>query len=189
MPADEIVGLSNIRAGSARLPGGFGGDEFVTNYHLPSYSHFAKRSYPWKLDIDYRKEPEKYRVGNDVQGVLICEPYKSELMPHWRFKTPQRAENSSTVLYQMFEDYLKADEFVGADLARKFLQMGYTRARRYAHYKSGIKHDKNREFALNEGTGDPLKAESAAIFYRKWQQAEAHPHYAARKKAWCETYG
>ena len=68
----------------------------------------------------------------------------------------------------MFEDYLKADEFVGADLARKFLQMGYTRARRYAHYKSGIKYDKNREFALNEGTGDPLKVESAAIFYRKW---------------------
>lgn len=162
--------------------------KFVTNYHLRSYN-FVKRGYPWKPDIDYRKEPEKYRVGKGAQGMLICEPYKNELMPYWRFKTPEMAENSSAILYKMFEDFLKAEEFVGADLARKFLQMGYTRAQRYT-YKGGIEYGKNKGFALNEkGTGDPLKAEGAAVFYQKWKQAEAHPQYAARKKAWCETYG
>lgn len=161
----------------------------MTNYHLRSYN-LVKRGYPWRPDIDYRKEPQKYRVGKGAQGVLICEPYKSELMPHWHFKTPQRAEKSSTILYKMFEEYLKTGEFVGADLARKFLQMGYTRVRRYAHDKSGIMDDKNQDSALNgKGPGDLLNAKSAAIFYQKWQEAEAHPHYAALKKAWCETYG
>ena len=156
----------------------------------PSYLNFDKHSYPWKPGIDYRQEPEKYRVGKGEQGVLICEPYKSELTPHWRFKTPELASRSSAVLYQMFEAYLKAGDFVGADMARKFLQMGYTRARRYANFKGGIKYDKNNAYALNErGTGDPAKAESAAIFHQKWKQAEAHPEYATRKKAWREQYG
>jgi hypothetical protein len=124
----------------------------------PSYLNFDKHGYPWKPGIDYRQEPEKYRVGRGEQGVLTCEPYKSELTPHWRFKTPELASQSSTVLYQMFEAYLKAGDFVGADMARKFLQMGYTRARRYANYRGGIKYDKNNGYALNE-RGTPAKAE------------------------------
>lgn len=162
----------------------------MTSQPKPSYLKFDKESYPWKPDIDYRKEPEKYRVGKGEQGLLICEPYKGELIPHWRFKTPEMAEVSSTILYKKFESFLEAGDFVGADLARKFLQMGYTRARRYANYQGGIKYDKNRDYALNDrGTGDPEKAHSAAIFYQKWKQAEAHPHYAARKKAWREQCG
>ena len=162
----------------------------MTNCHKPSYLSFVKRSYPWKPDIDYRKEPEKYQVGKSEQGVLICEPYKSELTPYWHFKTPEMASDSSTILYKMFEDYLEAEDFVGADLARKFLQMGYTRARRYANFKNGIRYDKNKGYDLNEkGTRNPAKAESAAIFYQKWKQAEAHPQYASRKKVWRETYG
>jgi hypothetical protein len=37
----------------------------------------------------------------------------------------------------MLRAYLKADDFGGADMARKILQMGYARARRYANYKGG----------------------------------------------------
>ncbi len=162
----------------------------MTKRQNRTYLNFDKQSYPWKPDVDYREKPEKYCVGKGEQGVLICEPYKSELTPHWRFKTPEIARNSSAVLYRMFEDYLRAGDFVGADMARKFLQMGYTRARRYANYKAGIKYNKNNDYALNEkGTGELAKAESAAIFHEKWNQAEAHPEYVTRKKAWREQYG
>ena len=41
----------------------------------------------------------------------------------------------------MFEAYLRAGEFVGADMARNFLQMLYTRARRHTHYKGGRNYD------------------------------------------------
>ena len=156
----------------------------------PSYVDFDKDAYPWKPDIDYRAHPEQYRVGKGEQGVLICEPYKSELVAHWRFKTPDIAHESSQILFYMFETYLHGGEFVGADMARKFLQMGYTRARRYTNYKGGRKYDKEHDYALNEkGTGDPLKAESARIFYEQWQRAEANVAYAARKKEWKERYG
>ena len=156
----------------------------------PSYLNFDKASYAWKPDIDYRKHPEDYRVGKGEQGVLICEPYKSELMPHWRFKTPAIAKQSSGKLFRMFRAYLKDDDFVGADMARKFLQMGYTRARRYANYKGGKKYDKDNNHApLERDTGDPEKAESAAIFYEIWKNAEADKKYAALKLDWKERLG
>jgi hypothetical protein len=58
----------------------------------PSYLAFDKAAYPWKPDINYRVRPTRYRVGKGEQGVLICEPYKSELAPHWRIKTPSIAK-------------------------------------------------------------------------------------------------
>ena len=156
----------------------------------PSYLGFDKKSYAWKAGVDYRRHPEKYRVGKGEQGVLICEPYKSELTPHWRFKTPAIARASSKTIYKMFLAYLREDDFVGADMARKFLQMGYTRARRYANYKAGRKYDKDKDYKpLARGTGDPQKAESAAIFYESWQKAEAKPKYKKLKEDWKNRLG
>ena len=64
----------------------------MTKTRKPSYLNFDKENYPWKPDIDYRAHPELYRVGRGEQGVLICEPYKSELTKHWRFRTPDIAK-------------------------------------------------------------------------------------------------
>ena len=155
----------------------------------PSYLDFDKSKYAWRPDVDYRANPELYRVGKGEQGVLICEPYKGELVPLWRFKTPEIAKESSRAIYEKFLAYLRQGDFVGADMARKFLQMGFTRARRYANYKGGRKYDPKDKHQLEKGTGDPVKAESASIFYEAWQKAEAKPAYANRKKAWKETYG
>lgn len=156
----------------------------------PSYLDFDKAAYAWQPGVDYCRHPEAYRVGKGEQGVLIVEPYKSQMTPHWRFKTPELARESAERLYAMFEAYLMADDFVGADMARKFLQMGYTRSRRYANYKGGRKYDADNGHApLERGTGDPQKAESARIFHQAWRRAEADPVYARRKAEWKATYG
>ncbi len=156
----------------------------------PSYLDFDAKSYGWKPDIDYRAHPEKYQVGRGEQGVLIVEPYKTELVPLWRFKTPTMAKQSSQAIFQKFLDYLKADDFVGADMARKFLQMGYTRARRYANYKGGKKYDAEHDHAeLTRGTGDPTKAESAQIFFDQWRAAEANDSYREMKADWKKRFG
>ena len=152
-------------------------------------------------ELDLRARPDLYRVGVGEQGVLLVQPYKSELLPHWRFATPDVALESSETLYQMFLDYLAADDFVGADMARKFLQMGFTRARRYANHKGGKKYagpvpaDKKGQSGahgrpeLPRTPEDPVKAESARIFKAKWDQAEANEQYAALKKAHKAQYG
>ena len=57
----------------------------------PTYvESFDHKNYRWKSDIDYRENPHLYHIGRGQQGVLTCEPYKSELHPLWRFKTPHR---------------------------------------------------------------------------------------------------
>lgn len=162
----------------------------MANDGEPSYLNFDKKNYIWKSDIDYKKHPEQYRVGKGEQGVLICEPYKSEIGKHWRFKTEEIAKKSSQKIMNLFEDYLEREDFVGADMARKYLQMGFTRARRYANYKGGKKYDKGNNYKQHEkGTGEPEKSISADIFYMKWREAENNEKYAAMKKAWKKKYG
>lgn len=146
--------------------------------------------------IDFRLSPELYRVGKGEQGVLLVEPYKSEILPHWRFKTPEIARQSSEKIYEMFLNYLEQDDFVGADMARKFLQMGYTRARRYANHKSGKKYQKNPQKESSQEAEkearkdilpydvDPIKAESAAIFKEKWTLAKTNEKYLQLLAKW-----
>jgi hypothetical protein len=156
----------------------------------PSYLNFNHDKYAWKPDINYREHPEFYKVGKGEQGVLTCEPYKSEIGQYWRFKDVEIAEESSEKIYTLFSEYLSHGDFVGADMARKYLQMGFTRARRYANYKGGKKYDKENNYKqLERGTGAAEKAAAAAIFYDKWQAAEAIPQYALLKKQWKEKYG
>ncbi len=135
-------------------------------------------------DIDFRKSPEKYKIGRGEQGVLLAEPYKSELLPHWKFATPDKAKASADKILDLFYEYKDKNDFVGMDMARKFLQMGYTRSRRYANHKGGKKYDgpvpddkKGQSGAhgrkeLPRSNEDPLKAESAKIFYERYITAK-----------------
>jgi hypothetical protein len=128
--------------------------------------------------IDFRQHPELYRIGRGEQGVLLVEPYKSEILPYWKFKTPEIAQQSAEKIYELFLDYKAQGDFIGMDMARKFLQMGYTRSRRYANHKSGRKYAKGTKTVLPQEE-DPIKAESAKIFYQKWQVAKTDPEYLA----------
>ena len=75
-------------------------------------------------------------------------------------------------------------------MARKYLQMGFTRARHYANYKGGRKYDKDNDYALLEkGTGKQRKAEADAVFYAKWKQVESNEQYAQMKKEWKSKLG
>jgi uncharacterized protein DUF4385 len=139
--------------------------------------------------IDFRRHPELYRVGRGEQGVLIAEPYKSELLPLWRFKSEAVARESAAALWRAFVAYRRARDFVGMDMARKFLQMGFTRARRYANHRSG------RKYAAARGTAprsvlpvaaDEEKARAASVFYEHWQRAERDRVYAAWRRRMAE---
>lgn len=137
--------------------------------------------------IDFRKQPELYRVGRGEQGVLLVEPYKSEILPHWRFKTPDIAKKSAEEIMELFEEYRKKDDFVGMDMARKFIQMGYTRARRYANYKGGRKY--NEDGSVKERDINEEKAESAAIFKEYWDKLREDEDYLKRKKKHQKEFG
>ena len=151
-----------------------------------------KRSAPpfdYSLDfteIDFREHPELYRIGKGEQGVLLVEPYKSEILPNWRFRTPEIARESADRIYAQFEQYRESGDFVGMDMARKFLQMGFTRARRYANHKSGRKWSPDRSEVLPQEV-DPVKAESARIFYDVYVRAREDPVYQDMRRRHLEV--
>ena len=138
-------------------------------------------------NTDFRQTPSLYRIGRGEQGVLLVEPYKSEILPHWRFKTPEMARRSASRIYRLFLDYKADEDFVGMDMARKFLQMGYTRSRRYANHRSGRKYAAgSRELLPREE--DPEKATSAQFFHTKWQKARTDKTYLELMRRHRENY-
>lgn len=152
------------------------------------------RSFDYELDFtttDFRKHPELYRVGRGEQGVLLVEPYKSEILPHWRFRTPQIAQESAETIWNLFVQYRDVEDFVGMDMARKFLQMGFTRSRRYANHRSGRKYDQETGKTLPQDAGSETseKAESARIFKRYLDRTAADPIYKGALAAHRAEYG
>ena len=138
-------------------------------------------------NLDLRKNPDLYRVGKGEQGVLMVEPYRTEIVQHWRFRTPEIAKESSAKIYEIFLEYKRQKDFVGMDMARKFLQMGITRARRYANHKSGRKYKKGTKEILPIEE-DLEKAESAKIFSVKYYLAKNDEVYQALVKEHKEKY-
>jgi hypothetical protein len=66
-------------------------------------------------------------------------------------------------------------------MARKFLQMGWTRSHRYANHRSGRKYHPTTGMVLPREP-DPSKAESAAIFYARYVQAREDRRYIALRE-------
>lgn len=125
--------------------------------------------------VDLREHPEAYRIGRGEQGVFHAEPYKGELLPLWGFRDEEVAREAAAAIWSKFLEYRSEGDFVGMDVARTYLQIGYTRARRYAKYKGGKKSQPlERE--------DPVKARSAEIFYEKWRAAAEDAEYLRLKE-------
>ena len=187
-----VIGQKNCFARAAVIIGGKERGEVGFNYDLDFKT------------IDFRARPDLYRVGVGEQGVLLVEPYKSEILPHWRFRTPEIARESAQKIYELFQTYREAGDFVGMDMARKFLQMGYTRARRYANHPSGRKYQSNPQaegdperrkaaraavLPQAEDWADSEKAQSAAIFYAVYEKAKDDPRYVALREEHLKKYG
>jgi hypothetical protein len=137
------------------------------------------REFDYSLDyenLNLRRRPDLYRIGRGEQGVLLVQPYKSEILPHWRFRTEKEARASARAIYALYERYKANVDFVGMDMARKFLQMGFTRARRYANHRSGRKYakDSRRQLPLEQ---DATKAAAAEVFRRQWERVRQDPEY------------
>ena len=51
------------------------------------------------------------------------------------------AQKSSEDLWEKFFEFYEAGDFVGMDMERKFIQIGMTRAKRYANHRGGRKYE------------------------------------------------
>lgn len=132
--------------------------------------------------IDYRRHPEAYRIGHGERGVFHVHPYKEELLPLWAIRNEEDAIEAIEALEARFRDYRQQDDFVGMDMTRKYLQMGYTRSRRYARYPGGRKRDKNGE-AITPRNADAEKARIAERYQKALDAVREDTGYCRAKKA------
>ena len=144
-------------------------------------------------DLDYKKlnftneETRKlYRIGRGEQGVLLVRPYTNLICAHWRFKTPNEAVASSNKIYAMYLDYKDEKDFIGMDMCRKFLEMGFTRARRYANHNSGRKYKKGTKEVLPQEPDHATSkyAQSAGIFKKVRDVVAKSETYVSMRKQW-----
>ena len=140
------------------------------------------------LDFTNEETRELYRIGRGEQGVLLVRPYTDDICAHWRFKTPKIALESAHTIFDMYLDYLEEKDFIGMDMCRKFLEMGFTRARRYANHKDGKKYDAEGNVKPQELDAlTSLKARSARIFKEVRDRVTSDPIYQRMRKLWREN--
>ena len=137
------------------------------------------------LDFTDAETRKLYRIGRGEQGVLLVRPYTNDICAHWRFVDEDTARTSSSKIYEMYCEYKRKKDFIGMDMARKFLEMGFTRARRYANHSSGKKYDSSRKVYPQEPDWKTSeKALSANVFKRVRDEVAYDPIYKMMRKEW-----
>ena len=144
--------------------------------------------FDYKLDyknILFRPNDRRYKIGRGEQGVLLVRPYTDVICKHWRFKTLKEARISSQKIFDMYLDYRIQKDFVGMDMCRKFLEMGFTRARRYANHKDGKKYGKDGKILPQEKDwATSEKAKSARRFKDFRDLVTQDEFYISMRKEW-----
>ena len=148
------------------------------------------------LDFTDAETRQLYRIGRGEQGVLLVRPYTDDIRPYWRFRTVSIAEDSSRTIYNLYNKYKERKDFIGMDMCRKFLEMGFTRSRRYANHKSGRKYvTKPPYYHTGDRGGTPIlpqetdaltneKAMCASIFKVVRDLVASDPVYQQMRKEW-----
>ena len=142
-----------------------------------------------EYDVDFREHPEEYDIGRGEEGVFKVEPYKSELLPLWEYADREAATEAAEAIHERFREYREDGYFVGMDMARKYLQMGYTRAMRYAKYPGGRKYDDDGTERDPEQWADPDKREAALVFEEHLETVREDDTYQQMKERHRERHG
>jgi len=139
-----------------------------------------------QLDFTDPETRKLYRIGRGEQGVLLVRPYTNDICAHWRFVDETAARKSADKIYQMYLGFKAKGDFIGMDMARKFLEMGFTRARRYANHSSGRKYDKTsgKVRPQEKDWRTSTKAKSAAIFKQMREKVTNDAIYQSLRKKW-----
>ena len=147
------------------------------------------REFDYNLDYKnllFTPNDTRYRIGRGEQGVLLVRPYTNDICQYWRFKTPYDAAMSAMRILFLYHQYRDQEDFIGMDMTRKFLEMGFTRARRYANHKDGKKYKNGKILPQEPDALTSEKAQSARRFKKIRDLVTHDPIYIKMRKIWRE---
>ena len=145
------------------------------------------KEFPYELDYKntlFTPNDSRYRIGRGEQGVLLVRPYTDVICKFWRFKTPDVAKESSRNIYYLYLKYKEVGDFVGMDMCRKFLEMGFTRSRRYANHRDGKKYKNGKVLPQEPDHATCDFAKSAKIFKKVRDIVAKNKTYVTMRKEW-----
>ena len=164
--------------------------DYTGHISLLNTSLLIMKEFDYELDykrLDFTDEETRklYRIGRGEQGVLLVRPYTNLICAHWRFVNEDIARKSANKIYSMFCDYKEQQDFIGMDMARKFLEMGFTRSRRYANHPSGKKYARDGSVSPQSPTALHCeKSRSASVFKQMRDKAAYDEKYVTMRKIW-----
>ncbi len=125
-----------------------------------------------------------YPIEGGELSMRTFQPYRSALLPLWRFHNVEVATKSSKDLWERFEDYDDRNDFVGMDMVRKLLQIGMMRTQMKSYFKDRIKYnDEGNVLPNSEGRQRNQEMDNTSrIFQKYFDYTRTHQGYIAKKK-------
>jgi hypothetical protein len=77
--------------------------------------------------INYKQNPEFYVYTSNTTSMLNVEPYNNKLFSILKYKTLIDLNESIKILYDYFLEYIQTNDYIGADMVRKYLQFILTK--------------------------------------------------------------
>lgn len=119
-----------------------------------------------------------YRIRNRGDDGMSIEPYRSHLNNMWYFHTAELAQQSANELWNRFLDYYWHGDFIGMDMARKFVQMGMVCSQYIEDLSRGETHAEAVHGETNsERKRVGLTSEAALIYKGALAEMRRHSGY------------
>ena len=140
--------------------------------------------------INVKENPELYIVDNGLKGMYTFEPYKSLLLPLFKYKSQKAAKRSTEKLLYQFNKNL-GEDFIACNMCVKYLRAGVIFSRRYNRYgKSGRVYDENgeRKGMLKIKDRDKEKMDITRMYEKALKECVSNEEYKGMKKVFHEKY-
>jgi len=118
------------------------------------------------LHLSSIRNPEQYLFEKSMKDVTTFEPYSSRIMPFFKYDTLDDARESASQILYLFRWYMDQEDYIGADIAKAYLESGYRLAKRnFERHLRVILCDIESDLAI------------AQVFKDSWDRARLDPRF------------
>ena len=95
----------------------------LSQLNINSLKYRKKLKFP-NNKINYYKNPEYYIYTKYDNESHLIQPYSEIIIPIYIIDNNKESNYSCTQIFNLFNNYITNNDFIGADVCRKFIQLG-----------------------------------------------------------------
>jgi hypothetical protein len=125
-----------------------------------------------------------YRIRDRGDGRMSIEPYRSHLNHMWYFHTAPLAQHSADELWNRFLDYHWHGDFIGMDMACKFVEMGMMCSQYMEDLRRGkVRDAEDAPREINSARTRAMLTSEVALIYREvFEDMRRHRGYVKHRE-------